>query len=385
MTKINEKAVDFVLRLINTLDSKASVYFDRNGVNQYIYRFQLTSQEQDVKIQFTRAPMDDFEVAIQKYRDTDYYYTLENSIKFKIYIELGSRGLLTDFEVSSELLNEKGQWAERCWVNVSFDKKMCESLNSGLRRLSSFLEQILGDHNLDLSDVKADKKSIDGLIQYYEKHGHLNSEGVGVQSLGFLKAAAVCEIIEKEKQKSQTKIPRVKSEIDKEIYRIVHILRQAPFLGIKLPECIHDYSDANKDIDIQSVREVSQVRIAQEVDDRLNALLDKLNPNLKKKRIGAWIAFSSDNPDRLSQSANSMVELLDKVIGQLCANIKLSEYLEKKYGTSEETQWIDATQRWISQTKNKLQRVKHHPDYQAEILARTLLSSAETIMLALLE
>ena len=219
MTKINEKAVDFVLRLINTLDSKASVYFDRNGVNQYIYRFQLTSQEQDVKIQFNRAPIDNFEVAIQKYRDTDYYYTLENSIKFKIYIELGSRGLLTDFEVSSELLNEKGQWSERCWVNVSFDKKMCESLNSGLRRLSSFLEQVLGDHNLDLRDVKAEKKSIDGLIQYYEKHGHLNSEGVEVQSLGFLKAAAVCEIIEKEKQKSQTKIPRVKSEIDKEIYR----------------------------------------------------------------------------------------------------------------------------------------------------------------------
>ena len=80
-----------------------------------------------------------------------------------------------------------------------------------------------------------------------------------------------------------------------------------------------------------------------------------------------------------------MVELLDKVIGMLCENIKLSEYLEKKYGTSEETQWIDATQRWISQTKNKLQRVKHHPDYQAEILARTLLSSAETIMLTLLE
>ena len=385
MTKINEKAVDFVLRLINTLDSKASVYFDRNGVNQYIYRFQLTSQEQDVKIQFNRAPIDNFEVAIQKYRDTDYYYTLENSIKFKIYIELGSRGLLTDFEVSSELLNEKGQWSERCWVNVSFDKKMCESLNSGLRRLSSFLEQVLGDHNLDLRDVKAEKKSIDGLIQYYEKHGHLNSEGVEVQSLGFLKAAAVCEIIEKEKQKSQAKIPRVKREIDKKIYRIVHILRQAPFLGIKLPECIHDYSDANKGIDIQNVRQVSQIRIAQQADDRLNALLDKLNPNLKKKRIGAWMTFYSENPDKLSQSANSMVELLDKVIGQLCENIKLSEYLEKKYGTSEETQWIDATQRWISQTKNKLQRVKHHPDYQAEILARTLLSSAETIMLTLLE
>ena len=179
MTEINEKAVDFVLSLINVLDSKASVYFDRNAVNQYLYRFLLTFHGQPVELQFNRAPMDDFEVAIQKYKDTDYYYTLENSIKFKIYIELGSKGLLTDFEISSELLNEKGQWLDRCWETVSFDDKICEILNNGLRRLSSFLEQVLGDHNLDLRDIEAEKKSIDDLIQYYEKHGNLNSEGVG--------------------------------------------------------------------------------------------------------------------------------------------------------------------------------------------------------------
>ncbi len=380
MTEINEKAVDFVLSLINELDSKASVYFDRNAVNQYLYRFQLTFHGQTVELQFNRAPMDDFEVAIQKYKDTDYYYTLENSIKFKIYIELGSKGLLTDFEISSELLNEKGQWLDRCWETVSFDDKICEILNNGLRRLSGFLEQVLGDHNLDLRDIEAEKKSIDGLIQYYEEDGNLNSEGVEVESLGFLKAAAVCEVVEKEKEKFRTRISSVKRGIDKEIYRIVHMLRQAPFLGIKLPQCIRDYNDANKGVDIQS-----QARIECQANDVLDALLDKLNPNLKKKRIGAWMTFYSENPDKLSQSANSMVELLDKVIGQLCLNIKLSEYLEERYGTSVETQWIDVTRSWISQTKSNLHRVKHHPDYQAENLARTLLTSAETIMLALLE
>jgi len=383
--KINEKTVDFVTDLVKGLDDTACVLFDRNALRDYIYRFHLTFQGQNVELEFDRALMDDFEVAIKKYVATDYYYTLENSIKFKTYIELGSRGLLHDFQVSSALLDEKGQWSKKGWINVSFDPKMCEILNSGLRRLSAFLNKILGDYNLNLRDVKAEKDYIDGLIRYYEKHGHLNSEGVGVESLGLLKAAAVCEIIEREKQKSQTQIPRVKREIDKEIYAVVHTLREAPFLGTKLPECIRDYSEAKKGSAIESPRQLYIEKAVFQTDDKLDTLLDNFNPTLKKKRLGAWMAFDSQNPDRLSQSANSMVELLDKVIAQLCGDKKLSEYLEQKYGTSEETQWIDATRKWISETKSNLQRVKHHPDYQAEILARTLLTNAETIMLVLLE
>ena len=74
--------------------------------------------------------------------------------------------------------------------------------------------------------MKIEKDYIDGLIEYSQKHGHLNSKGVGVESLGFLKAAAVCEIIEKEKHRSQVQVPRVKREIVRGIYRIVQTLRR---------------------------------------------------------------------------------------------------------------------------------------------------------------
>ena len=386
MTAFDKNAVKFVFNVLNDLDNKTEVIFNHDSVKLCIYRFKIISNCKEINLEFSRALMDDFEVASEKHKGTDYYYTLENAIRFDIYIALGSKGLITDFDISSELLNEKGQWSESLSITVTFDNNMCQILNDGLRRLSSFLEQIVSEHDLELKDLKAEKEYIDGLIQYNENHGHLNSGGAGIESLGYLKAAALCEIIEKEKQKSQTIISSVKKEIDKEIYRIVQILRQAPFLGIKLPECIHDYFDANKGIETQEVPEKPQIGIGYQTQDKLNNLLDNLDPNLKKKRIGSWMAFNSTrNPDRLSQSANSMVELLDKVIGQLCINKKLSEYLEKKYGTSEETQWIDATRKWISETKSKLQRVKHHPDYQAEILARTLLTTAETIMMALLE
>ncbi len=385
MTTINEKAVEFVFSVLNDLDSNAEVFFDQQSVNLFIYRFKVTSKEEKVEFQFSRSLMDDFEVAIEKYKGTDYYHTLENGIKFDIYIALGSKGLLTDFDISSEILSEKGQWLRRYSVTATFKDKILETLNNGLKRLSGFLEQVLSDHNLDLGDVKVEKEYIDGLIRYYEKHGHLNSEGVGIESLGFLKAAAVSEIIEKDKERSQTQIARVRKEIDREIYLIIQELRQPPFLGIKLPECIYDFNDANKQIDVQRTQKMAHVKTEYQMGDKFNELLDMLNPNLKKKRIGAWMAFHSENPDKLSQSANSMVELLDQVIDQLCANKKLAEYLEDKYGTSEETQWIDATRNWISQTKSKLHRVKHHPDYNAVVLARSLLDSAETIMIALLE
>ena len=385
MAAVDEKAVEFIIGVVNELDNEADVLFDRHSVNLFIYRFRVISKGEEVDFEFRRALMDDFEIAIEKYKGTDYYYTLENALRFEVYIALGSKGLLTDFDISEQILREKGEWLKRCSVAVSFDAKMTEALNNGLKRLSDFLGQVASAHDLDLKDMTIEKDYIDGLIEYSEKHGHLNSEGVGVESLGFLKAGAVCEIIEKEKQRSQVQIPRVKKEIVKDIYRIVKTLRQAPFLGIKLPECIHDYNTAYRHQSIQSTQQVQPAKPNYQKDERLDALLDKLDPSLKKKRAGAWIAFQSENPDRLSQSANSMVELLDRVIGLVCVEGELAEVLSDKYGTSEETQWIDATRSWISQTKSKLHRVKHHPDYKADILARTLLESAETIMTALLE
>ena len=385
MATVDEKAVEFIFGVVNELDDEAEVLFDRHSVNLFIYRFRVISKGEEVDFQFTRALMDDFEIALEKYKGTDYYYTLENAIRFEVYIALGSKGLLTGFEISDEILKEKGEWLKRCSVAVSFDAKMTEELNNGLKRLSNFLGQIASDHNLDLKDMTIEKDYIDGLIEYFEKHGHLNSEGVGIESLGFLKVAAVCEIIEKENQRSQVQIPRVKKEIVKDIYRVVQTLRRAPFLGIKLPECIHDYNAAYEHQNIQSIQQVPHAKPAYQKGDRLDELLDKLDPSLKKKRAGAWITFHSENPDRLSQSANSMVELLDRVIGLVCVKRELAEVLSEKYCTSEETQWIDATRSWISQTKNKLHRIKHHPDYKADILAQTLLESAETIIIALLE
>ncbi len=126
--------------------------------------------------------------------------------------------------------------------------------------------------------------------------------------------------------------------------------------------------------------------------DRLDVLLERFNPTLKKKRDGAWQTFHSDNPDRLSQSANSMIELLNQIINGVCQGRPLGDFFKNKYSddsfsefTLEEAKWVEITVKWISETKDKLQRVKHHVGYRLENVAETLLSTTERLILIILE
>ena len=84
----------------------------------------------------------------------------------------------------------------------------------------------------------AAKKGIDNLIAYYNKYNNLCDDRASIDNLGLLKAAAVCEIIHKEKERSQNSIPIVKSELTKGIFEIVSVIREEPFRRIKMPSFI---------------------------------------------------------------------------------------------------------------------------------------------------
>ena len=143
MAIVDEKAIEFIFGVVKELDDEAEIHFDRHSVNLFIYKFRVSSKGEEIDFQFRRALMDDFEVAIEKHKGTDYYYTLENALRFEVNIALGSKGLLTDLDVSEEILKEKGEWLKRCSVAVSFDAKMTEDLNNGLKRLSDFIGRVL--------------------------------------------------------------------------------------------------------------------------------------------------------------------------------------------------------------------------------------------------
>ncbi|HKZ74802.1 MAG TPA: hypothetical protein VJ011_12100 [Steroidobacteraceae bacterium] len=241
------------------------------------------------------------------------------------------------------------------------------------------------DSGIRIPEVEAEQEHIDSLISFYNEHGHLNSRGVPIESLSYLKAAALCVILEKEAAKRKAAVPRVRKAIDSDIYRIVSKMRDDPLRDIKLPQAMHDYVIQQGGEPTPQTPSYVRESAPSSEQNKLDMLLDRLDPRLKKRREGAWQTLRSTNPDRLSQAANSMVELLDQVIGQTCKGAELSTYLQKKYETHQKTEWIDATRRWIGKTKDNLHSTKHHVDSQSEQLTKSLLTNAETIMLILLE
>ena len=126
------------------------------------------------------------------------------------------------------------------------------------------------------------------------------------------------------------------------------------------------------------------IDVDQEEKAKIDELLDQMDPNLKDKRIGAWMTFRSDNPDRLSQAANSMVELLDKVISRICKDVTFSEYLQEQFENDKEIKWAETARKFISDTKSNLHRVKHYKGYRDENMVETLLIVTERLIQLLL-
>lgn len=246
---MNENAINYIEGFIKKLDDKFTVT-SMHPEGSLHYDFYAESGDQGVKISFGRDIIEDFEIAIEKYAGTDYYYRLESAIKFRVYVTLGQEGLLPRLDISSEILNERRDWPQDYKAKVELEKSVYEILYRGLKKISDFLSKTLKKHKgqgLELKEIEEEKEYIDDLITYYEKHNSFDEDNASAKSLGFLKAAVVCDIIDKENIKRQGDIsPRVLKEIDRTIYSTVAILRKEPFLEVGLPDSIREYSTENR-------------------------------------------------------------------------------------------------------------------------------------------
>lgn len=348
------------------------------------FTFRINFHEEQTDVRFERSEMEDFEVALERFRNTNYFHTLENRIRFRFFVALGSKGLIPYLQISSELLREKGEWPKTLRTDVTFDPEFSVILYQGLKQLSASIGKTLAS-GLKLPEVEAEERVVDSLVNYYEEKRHLNSAGASIESLSYLKAAAVCAIIEKEKTRAAADIPRVKRAIDAEIYSIVSVIRDDPFRDIKFPEAMHDYVLQHEEVAPAKTPTYVRQAVPDPEQNKLDELLERLDPRLRRRREGAWAALRSNNPDRLSQAANSMVELLDQVISQKCESTDLATFLTNKYQTHQKTEWVNATRKWIQHTKDNLHSAKHHVDHQSEQLTKALLTTTESIILVVLE
>ena len=130
--------------------------------------------------------------------------------------------------------------------------------------------------------------------------------------------------------------------------------------------------------------------------DQLGELLYNLDPNLERKRQGAWEVLESGNSDSLSQCANSTVELLRKTITKIIPSnskwkVELRTILSNKYGSKSLLPFVNVYVDWIEHTItfveiliNKIEGIKHSINFKHEEVVRMLLIATEGLILVLL-
>ena len=104
MTNSADNTVAYISDFVRTLLPNAEL----KVLPDYLFAIRVNGEIYEAR--FSREDVDDFDVALERHKDTNYFHTLENRIKFRIYVLLGRAGLLHDFDISSEILEEKGEW-----------------------------------------------------------------------------------------------------------------------------------------------------------------------------------------------------------------------------------------------------------------------------------
>ncbi|MDD5166229.1 MAG: hypothetical protein PHQ57_02425 [Candidatus Omnitrophica bacterium] len=261
---INQRAISYVVNLITGVLPGVEVSISKK--DHLNYRFYISPHE--LEIGFSRATMDDFQSAIEKHQNTDQYRSLEGFIKFHVYVLLGQNGLIPQFIISKELLDEKRDWYSN--ISVSFERAewFYKVLEIGLKDLANFLEDVMKKYGSQ-PEFETEHKHITNLLSFYNQHKSFTERGTSEVSLGYLKGAAVAVILKKEKERLKINIPRILHTKNKEIYDIVDELRKDYFLQTKMPDCVYDYAKNMESIggsvDVEKVEEERNLYMSQNI------------------------------------------------------------------------------------------------------------------------
>lgn len=285
----NQNAISYIINIIKSLIPNAHIEYNFKSL---VYKFFIfVDEKQCLEVNYGHAEVCDLETVLTKDITIDQRVLIENNVKFRIYILFGKEGLIPNFSISEELLNEKRDWIKNIAVDFNYEDSQHKIFYSGLQQLSDFIKNIFKAYNIVPSESKKEKSRIDDLISYYNKKGSFNESGVSTESLGYFKAAAICYIIDKEHQKKKIVVPSVLREIDRMIYSVVDKLRVDPFPQIKMPNCISDYAAHSKG---ETAGE-NQI----EINKKLSVLKD-------------WIPFASNKKVFIAHRFNE-INLIDKV------------------------------------------------------------------------
>ena len=326
----------------------------------------------NIRLIFDRDRLDDFEVVLGGSQSRPYSSGVKNDLYYPVYVALGMKGMISDFRIFSLLLHEEERdWLVGCQVpEMRFNAEVAKPLYESLIDLQSSLRLTL-ESDVEIPEVKAELRIVESLTNYYEEHQHLDCRDVHLESLSYLKAAALLWIQRLQALKFGSPSLRAKLAYDKKIYGVMQDFWVAtPYNRIALPPAIHD-------LVAQRNRSIARPQLTHRPHVDIGSMLEKLDVRLRDRWRGAWAALQSDNPDRVSQATNSMVEVMNQVIDRVRGPKEFQDYLKDLF--PDQAGVVMATRKWISEVKNGLQGVKHHPTEQAPQLAEDLMHQAEWI------
>ena len=341
-------------------------------------------QSKKAQVSLSRAQVDDLSEALTRDRAAPYNANLLRRFRVKVAISLMESDIAPDIGLAHELIGGGDEWPDKKFVDISLPNPFAQIIVAGLRSLYEALTTVIANSPVTVPAIAEDAANVHYLIKYYEEAANLSSRGAGKENLGYIRGAAICAIADLEEKRQSTTVGRIKSAINQQIISIAEWVESEPYSKLPTPQCVIEYLQTKSSISRSPVDVPRLDSLLSTSGDRLDKYLEALGPTFTRRRQGAWEAFQSENPDRLSQAANSMVELLNNVLGKLCEGTTLESFLIERFGAAEEMKWVDATRKWIGETKSNLQRVKHYDDFTSESLTESLMKSAESVIKVLL-
>jgi hypothetical protein len=340
-------------------------------------QLRVTDGAEEILLPFNRDQLDDFGAVLEGGQPVRYSRGIKNDLHYRVYVALGLEGMIPDVKMFEVLINEEERdWLGSCRLSETrFSEETAKALYEGLVELRTSLRLTL-QSGVEVPEVKAELVIVESLTNCYETHETLDSTEVTLGSLTYLKAAALCWIARLELAKAAVAGRRTKVAFDQKIFGIVQqFWVAAPYNRIKLPPAVQDWLE-------QRNHSTSMPKPAHQSHIDIGMVLEKLDVRLKDRWRGAWVALESDNPDRVSQATNSMVEVLDQVIDRVRGSKEFKSYLAGRFPQQAEV--VLATRTWISKVKDGLQGIKHNTKEQPPEAAQDLMHQAEWIVNLLL-
>ena len=252
-----------------------------------------------IRLPLNDSQLDDFETVLAGGQPVGYSNGLRSDLYLRIYVALGLEGMVPQWRITDILLKEEERdWATSLRVQTQFDAETAKALYDGLETLATSLKLTLKS-DIDLPDVRAELGTVENLITYYEKQGHLNDRGAELGSLSYLKAAAVCWILKLEDAKAATSSPRARAAYDEKIFGVVQRFWVAePMNRVEPPPALRDYI-AQRNRASRATEPAHQPRFD------IGPALEKLDPRLKARWEGGWAALRSEK-SRSSESGREL-------------------------------------------------------------------------------